>query len=558
MADFSGKSIGRYQVRSLLGEGGMAAVYRAFDSVLDCEVAIKFIRTEELPPASIRHTLKRFSREAHETARLNHPNIVGIKDYGEYEGTPYLVMEYIPGGTLKDSLDEKVLFSPQEAAKLLAPIARALEFAHSKGIIHRDVKPGNILVTETNQPVLSDFGIAKIMDDGVRSTMTGTGVGLGTAAYMAPEQWRGKPEPASDQYSLGVVLYELVTGNLPFSSDTPGEMMYQHTTQPPPSPRSFVPTISEDFERVIYRVLEKDPARRFESMEAFAQVLDQMASDPHFSYADREKEGRPIDNEVVPPADSTGIKKQTSGEQSQPLAAARHPKTKILALPRWLLIPGAAILIIAAFAGLFFALNPAGTISKTGTVIVSENFENPNIWTYTNPTAVVVSGGKAIWNIDTSKGKQYIYRSIPKFSGNFRMTLVGQVNYANNNCGSVVTLGDQDFSKTIGVGMGFYGGGCPVSGFTVIGPATLWDYFYSDGCGLNQNWLWIEANKIYTTVLEIKNGMTTMTVKGQDKTVVGKPVYTGEYNTLYVGYEAAGDYPTCSGSFDSVIIEKLP
>jgi eukaryotic-like serine/threonine-protein kinase len=160
MKDLTGQSIGRYHIIEKLGEGGMAIVYKAYDTHLECEVAVKVIRTDQLAPSVLERALKRFEREAKAVAKLNHPNIVKVSDYGEFDGSPYLVMTYLSGGTLKSALKERGILSWQEAIQVLIPIAEALGFAHAHGVIHRDVKPANILLSESHQPMLTDFGVA--------------------------------------------------------------------------------------------------------------------------------------------------------------------------------------------------------------------------------------------------------------------------------------------------------------------------------------------------------------------------------------------------------------
>ena len=221
MANLIGQDIGRYHIVEQLGQGGMATVYKAYDTRLEREVALKFIRVDLVAPAYQELMLKRFEREAKSLARLSHPNILKMHDFGEYEGAPYLVMEFLPGGTLKSRTGQPAAY--QEAARLLAPMARALDYAHqdSLGVIHRDIKPANILITASGQPLLSDFGVAKILDFEEGNTLTGTGVGVGTPEYMAPEQWTNNVVPQTDIYALGVVFYELVTGRKPFTADTP-------------------------------------------------------------------------------------------------------------------------------------------------------------------------------------------------------------------------------------------------------------------------------------------------------------------------------------------------
>ena len=189
MADLVGQDIGRYHVVEQLGQGGMAMVYKAYDTRLERDVAIKVIRTGAVSPDMLPELLKRFEREAKSLAKMKHRDIVNIYDYGEHEGAPYLVMEYLQGGTLKELTGRPIPY--YDAARLLLPIARALDYAHKRGVLHRDVKPANILITEDGDPLLSDFGIAKMLESGQETQLTGTGVGIGTPEYMAPEQWTG-------------------------------------------------------------------------------------------------------------------------------------------------------------------------------------------------------------------------------------------------------------------------------------------------------------------------------------------------------------------------------
>ena len=193
MADLVGQNIGRYHVVEQLGQGGMAVVYRAYDTHLERDVAIKVIRTDMIGSAMLDQMLKRFEREAKSLAKMKHRDILNIFDYGKFEDAPYLVMEYLPGGTLKELTGSPIPY--QDAAKILLPVARALEYAHKKGVLHRDVKPANILITEEGEPLLSDFGIAKILETKQTIQLTGTGSGIGTPEYMAPEQWRNEVVP---------------------------------------------------------------------------------------------------------------------------------------------------------------------------------------------------------------------------------------------------------------------------------------------------------------------------------------------------------------------------
>ena len=276
MADLSGQMIGKYRIVALLGEGGMATVYQATDTETGQNIALKMITT-------VRNTtprfLKRFARETKALKRFNHPNIIRILDSGTHEGQPYLVMPYIPGGTLKQYLGKQS--TPQEAAALLAPVARALQAVHDKDIIHRDVKPGNILIDTAGIPLLSDFGIAKILrreGDDPTTELTVAGMGLGTPEYMSPEQGRGlEVDKRTDIYSLGVIFYELLTGRKPFTAESTPAVIYKHVYEPLPRPSLFNPAIPPMVENVIFIALAKEPAGRYPDMASFASALEQIA-----------------------------------------------------------------------------------------------------------------------------------------------------------------------------------------------------------------------------------------------------------------------------------------
>lgn len=273
MQNYVGKQIDRYRITERLGMGGMAVVYKAFDTRLEREVALKLIRTDAIPAEHHERLLRRFEREAKSQAKFDHKNIVHIYDYGKVDGSPYLVMAFIPGGTLKDQLHGPVNW--QKAVRWIIPVAEALAYAHQRGVIHRDVKPANILFSEEGQPILTDFGIAKVLETD-EVTLTGTGLGVGTPEYMAPEQWQGQPSPASDQYALGVVLYELITGYKPYSADTPAAVAILQVTEPLALPRSYVKDIPKSVEKVLLKALSQNPDDRYENIIEFSNALNRI------------------------------------------------------------------------------------------------------------------------------------------------------------------------------------------------------------------------------------------------------------------------------------------
>ena len=276
MSNLTGQSLGRYHILEQLGEGGMATVYKAYDTHLERDVAVKIIRKSAFGSEVMERMLKRFEREAKALSKLTHTNIVGVIEYGEHEGSPYLVMEYLPGGTLKQRLGKPIPW--QETARLLLPIARALQFAHGQGIVHRDVKPSNILITQSGEPMLSDFGIAKIIESEETDTLTGTGVGVGTPEYMAPEQWTGTVTEQSDIYSLGVVFYEMVTGRKPYTADTPAAILLKQANEPLPRPRQYAAGLPDKVEKVLLKALARKTNDRYENMAAFASGMEQLSA----------------------------------------------------------------------------------------------------------------------------------------------------------------------------------------------------------------------------------------------------------------------------------------
>lgn len=267
-SDLSGQNLGAYQLLGEVGSGGMATVYRAYDRRHDRLVALKVI----LP--HLRHNrefVERFQREGRNAAALRHPHIVPIYDSGILEGYPYLAMEYLEGGSLSDWMDQhQGPFPLRQAAGILSQIGSALDHAHQHGVIHRDVKPSNILLTREGEAQLSDFGIARAVWD---SRLTESGARLGTPAYMAPEQARGQEtDRRTDIYALGVVLYELATGRPPFRGNT-NAVLYQHVHEPPPSPRRLNPQLPREAEGVILKALAKKPKQRYQSATQLATAF---------------------------------------------------------------------------------------------------------------------------------------------------------------------------------------------------------------------------------------------------------------------------------------------
>ncbi len=270
--DLVGKTLGGCVITDLLGQGGMARVYRAHQTHLDRDVAIKV-----LPPyyASDENFVMRFKQEARALARLSHPHIVIVHDAGQEHGLLYITMEYVAGGNLRDYMTEPM--SLREVTRIIREVASALTYAHERGIVHRDVKPVNVLMDTTRRAVLSDFGIAKVLASSAVATRSGAGVG--TPEYMSPEQCRGAEVDArADIYALGVMLYEMLTGHTPFEADNYTALAHSHIYETPPPPSRYNPRVSPAVQAVTMKALMKDPSERFQQAMDMAITLEQAAA----------------------------------------------------------------------------------------------------------------------------------------------------------------------------------------------------------------------------------------------------------------------------------------
>ncbi|WP_052397018.1 protein kinase domain-containing protein [Streptomyces sp. NRRL F-5123] len=280
---YTGRSVGggRYVLRNLLGQGGMASVHLAHDTVLDRPVAVKTLHTNLGHEQSFR---ERFRREAQSVAKLNHTNIVSVFDSGEdtIDGqvVPYIVMEYIEGRPLGDVLAADVAqygaMPADKALKIVGDVLAALAVSHEMGLVHRDIKPGNVMITRRGVVKVMDFGIARAMQSGVTS-MTQTGMVVGTPQYLSPEQALGRGvDERSDLYSVGCMLFELLTGRLPFDADSPLAMAYQHVQETPPAPSGFNRALSPAVDALVARALRKNPAERFPTADAMHDETDRV------------------------------------------------------------------------------------------------------------------------------------------------------------------------------------------------------------------------------------------------------------------------------------------
>lgn len=296
----------RYRIESRLGSGGMAVVYKGYDLMLERSVAIKVLREDYSSDPAFR---ERFRQEAKAAANLAHPSIIIIHDFGLDSERLFIVMEYIPGTDLKSLIQSRGRFAVDEALPLMIQACAGVGYAHRAGLVHCDIKPQNMLITPDNRLKVTDFGIARalasIQPDEKSSVV------WGSPQYFSPEQAAGAaPSPASDVYSLGIVLYEMVTGRLPFTGDSSTDLSRQHRLEPPPPPRRYEPSIPPALEEIMLKVLSKEPVARYRTADQLGRVLMTFSRTTTFSAV----------SEVVrtPP---------TKASAARPQAAPNPPKT---------------------------------------------------------------------------------------------------------------------------------------------------------------------------------------------------------------------------------------
>ncbi|NTW04934.1 MAG: Stk1 family PASTA domain-containing Ser/Thr kinase [Peptococcaceae bacterium] len=331
----------RYEIVEQLGGGGMAIVFKGKDIILNRWVTIKLLRSEY---TSDEEFVRRFRREAQSVASLSHPNIVSIYDVGMEDNLHYLVMEYVDGEDLRSIIKKEGYIQEERAARIVIQICDALEHAHENNIVHRDVKPHNILITRSGRAKLTDFGIAR---EASTATMTGSDTIIGSVHYLSPEQARGEVAgPKSDIYSLGISFYEMLTGNLPFTGDSAVAIALKHIQEEPQPPGTLKPTISKDVEHVVLRALQKDPEKRYRSIGDMAKQLEDALSDDD-SDTTRIIPLNSLEGNILK---NGQYQKQRYDHQITP-RTSRAYSSKRLTPAGWAIIGSIAVLIIA---GIFY------------------------------------------------------------------------------------------------------------------------------------------------------------------------------------------------------------
>lgn len=379
---------GRYQLRSQIARGGMTDVFLGHDTLLSRPVAIKRLFPEFAADPSF---VERFRREATAAANLNHPNIVAVYDWGSAEGTYYIVMEYIEGQSLAELLRSDGPLPPEHAAEIALSVAAALGFAHNNGVIHRDVKPGNVLLSPDGKVKVTDFGIAIAAFGGAESNLTQTGSVMGTATYFSPEQAQGQSlDHRSDLYSLGIVLYEMLCGRPPFTGDSSVAVAYKHVQQAVPAPSSLGIVLPESLEAITMKLLAKNPAQRYPTARDLQRDLQRYREGRHQLSARKQPDESPPAKEAKQPAKAQQASSPpASGEPPQP--PAPQPPTPQPQAPVPVLEPSsraglytaAAVIFIAVAVLVFFVLSnvldngdevapPAVTVTPTPLVSVPD------------------------------------------------------------------------------------------------------------------------------------------------------------------------------------------
>ena len=329
----AGVKVGPYEVIEQVGRGGMATVFKAYQPALERHVAIKVLPEFLAEDIQFR---ERFRREAVAIAKLRHPGILAVYDHGELEGQPYIVTEFVEGGTFADELGRPI--SVGRALAVLATVASALDYAHERGVLHRDVKPSNILVSKDGAAVLGDFGLARMMASNER--LTRLDMVVGTPEYMSPEQCAGKETgAASDQYALGVVAFEALTGHVPYHAETPAAVMLAQMQSPLPDPRGENPSLSTAIDLALERALAKEPANRFPTCGAFVQALEATVAQP-----------------AAPVPSPAAVASPAVAPTATAPAAAKAPAS-FLRGRRPLLISAAILVVLVGLAGTVYAIS---------------------------------------------------------------------------------------------------------------------------------------------------------------------------------------------------------
>ncbi|MEJ2735611.1 MAG: ABC transporter substrate-binding protein [Anaerolineae bacterium] len=355
--DLVGTQLGKYEIQAEIGKGGMGIVYLGYDPLLDRQVAIKVLAPHLVWEEGF---VERFLREARAAARIKHPNIVTIHDVGQEEDQFYFVMEYLAGQTLAEYIRERGALPPSEVESILTPVADALDYAHRHELVHRDIKPGNIIIGPTGQVTLTDFGIARAAQE---TRLTTAGTIMGTPEYMSPEQaWGEDVDYHTDLYSLAVVAYEMLSGRVPFRGTTPHAVLYKQIHEPPPPVQEIRPDLPASVDVVLVKALAKEPSKRYSTAGAFVDELTQALQGKVIAPPEEAPTQAMAPAEVPPPS------AQPTPPEAAP-APGKRPKAKPVpsrrSLPRWLWALGGLAVLLLAVGLVWLGLSGGGGSTST-------------------------------------------------------------------------------------------------------------------------------------------------------------------------------------------------
>lgn len=431
----AGDQVGPYKIIEKLGQGGMATVYKAYHAGLDRYVALKVLHSDltEDPTFTVR-----FQREARLVAKLDHPNIVAVHDFAEHDGYPYLVMKYIEGETLKARLGHGPL-TTEEISNVVNSVGSALAYAHQEGILHRDIKPSNVLIAKDGHIYLADFGLARIAQSG-SSTISSDAV-MGTPQYISPEQAIGKSDldEGTDIYSFGVMLYEMVVGQVPYSADTPFSIIYDHIHSPLPLPQLINPSVPESVERVLLKALAKERSERYatvtELVAAFKSAWEAAGVPMQGTAIKLPRQLRQVATDAKKPVEAEAVQKAND------VANLKRDKSKPWP---WVFLAGGLVLaaccILAGVLSLPSALNKFGQLPKT---------PSPDIPT---PTELSYCTGEQTWltrayfpeqEIRDCWGQKHAISDLTYNNGEWTLVMTQGLGYTDQ-----VYFSDSEFPKT--------------------------------------------------------------------------------------------------------------